>query len=83
MLSIDWKELKYRIADKLFGAELDEAFNMGIREGAGFAVFKMNFDVKMQKHLGLTKTEQKGYNKAIEKMEATKEEIQKTTGAKL
>ena len=28
-----WSELKYWIADKLFEDELDEAFELGIREG--------------------------------------------------
>ena len=29
-----WTEFKYWIADKLFERELDEAFEMGLREGA-------------------------------------------------
>lgn len=30
---MSWAEIKYWIADKLFQNELDEAFEMGIREG--------------------------------------------------
>ena len=74
---LDLKELRYWIADKLFTKELDEAFSMGIREGADFATYKLCFNVKLQNHLTLTKTEQKGYDKAIESMEAAKEEVQK------
>ncbi len=78
----NWRMFKYAIADKLFSKEMDDAYEMGVYEGASFALFKMNFNVKLQNHLTLTKTEQKGYNKAIEKMEAVREEIIKKTGAR-
>lgn len=75
------KEIKYQIADKLFAKELDEAYEMGIRAGAEFATRKLSFEVKLKRQLQLTKTEDRGYEKAIEAIERVKPEIQRTTGA--
>jgi hypothetical protein len=82
-LKIDWAELKYQIADKLFCKELDEAYSMGIRAGAEFAARKMSFEVNLKRQLKLTKVEERGYQKAIEAIDRVKPEIARSTGAML
>ena len=74
-------EIKYQIADKLFCKELDEAYSMGIRAGAEFATRKLSFEVSLKRHLKLTKTEERGYDYAIEAIKRVKPEIESTTGA--
>ena len=74
-------EVKYQIADKLFCKELDEAYEMGIRAGAEFATRKLSFEVNLKRQLQLTKTEDRGYEYAIEAIERVKPEIARTTGA--
>jgi hypothetical protein len=62
------KELKYRIADWLFEAELDEAFEMGLREGARRQ--KNTIITRLELTLQtVAKTNQKGYLTAIEVIE--------------
>ena len=79
---IDWKELKYQIADKLFAKELDEAFNMGLSEGARFATSTISFKVYLKESKqDLTKTQAIGYRKAMSVVEDCKEEIRHSTGA--
>ena len=80
---LDLKELKYSIADLLFGKELDEAYEMGIRVGAEFATRKLSFEVNLKRNLKLTKVEERGYQYAIDAVERVKPEIEKTTGATL
>lgn len=75
------KELKYQIADKLFANEMDEAYDMGIRMGAEFATRKLSFEVNLKRNLKLTKTEERGYDYAIEAIKRVKPEIARTTGA--
>jgi hypothetical protein len=62
------KELKYRIADWLFGRELDEAFEMGIREGQRRQKVRINnaLDLTLE---NVAKTNQKGYMIAMEVIE--------------
>ena len=80
--SIDWKELKYQIADKLFAKELDEAFDMGLREGARFATSTISFKVYLKESKeDLTKTQAVGYRKAMSIVEDCKTEIREATGA--
>jgi hypothetical protein len=80
---LDFKELKYSIADLLFGKELDEAYEMGIRVGAEFATRKLSFEVNLKRNLKLTKVEERGYGYAIEAIDRVKPEIERTTGATL
>ena len=82
-LKIDWAELKYQIADKIFCKELDEAYLMGIRVGAEFAARKLSFEVNLKRHIKLTKVEERGYDKAIEAIDRVKPEIARSTGAML
>jgi hypothetical protein len=77
----DWEWFRHGIAEVLFGKDLDEAYNQGIRIGAEFVTFKIGFSVRNQKHIKLTKTEQRGYDRALELIDAQKPEIAKTTGA--
>lgn len=62
------KELKYRIADWLFQTELDEAFEMGLREGARRRSNKIQMALDLNSPL-VAKTNQKGYKIAMEVVE--------------
>lgn len=76
------KDIKYEIADKLFKKDMDEAFEMGIREGATFATRKINFEASLQlDKIQMTKTEKKGYLKALQVIEDMRKEIKDETGA--
>jgi uncharacterized protein (UPF0262 family) len=58
------RELKYRIADWLFEAELDEAFELGIKEGQRRQKVKV-LDALDLNSLDVAKTNQKGYSLAM------------------
>lgn len=77
----NWSDFKYEVADFLFGKELDEAYAMGISQGAEFATRKLSFEVNLKRNLKLTKTEERGYQHAIDAVERVKPEIAKSTGA--
>ena len=81
MLIRNWSDLKYEVADKLFGKELDEAYKMGIRIGAEYATRKLSFEVSLKRRLTLTKTEARGYDYAIAAVARIKPEIASQTGA--
>lgn len=81
MMIRNWSDFKYEVADFLFGKELDEAYEMGIRAGAEFATRKLSFEVNLKRQLKLTKTEERGYDYAIEAIKRVKPEIATTTGA--
>jgi len=77
-----WREVKYQIADKVFKYEMDEAFQMGIREGATFATRKITFRVELKRdRQDLTKTQKLGYEKALEIVQYARTEIKEETGA--
>lgn len=81
-LSETLREIKYQIADKLFTKELDEAFQMGIREGATFATRKISFDIELKANRAdMTKTQKIGYDKAIANLGDIRKEIKEKTGA--
>lgn len=62
------KELKYKIADWLFEAELDEAFEHGIKEGQRRQ--KNTIITRLELTLEtVAKTNQKGYLTAMEVIE--------------
>lgn len=62
------RELRYRIADWLFEAELDEAFELGIKEGKRRQ--KENITQALDAaSLDVAKTNQKGYMVAMEVVE--------------
>ena len=78
------KEIKYEIADKCFKADMDEAFQMGIREGARFAAQKITFQLDLQsERIIMTKTEKKGYLKAVEVAKEQRQIVKAETGALL
>ena len=77
-----WREVKYQIADKVFKYEMDEAFQMGIREGATFSTRKITFAVELKAdRLNMTKTQKLGYQKAIDIVRDTRAVIKEQTGA--
>jgi len=79
-----WSDIKFEIAEKLFGAELDEAYEMGIRIGAEYATRTISFRVGIKEaSQGLTKTQKIGYDKANAIIQECKPDISKTTGAML
>lgn len=81
MMIRNWSDFKYEVADFLFGKELDEAYEMGIRAGAEFATRKLSFEVNLKRQLKLTKTEERGYEYAIDAIKRVKPEIARRTGA--
>lgn len=81
MMIRNWSDFKYEVADFLFGKELDDAYEMGIRAGAEFATRKLSFEVNLKRQLKLTKTEERGYDYAIEAIKRVKPEIARRTGA--
>lgn len=77
-----WREVKYQIADKLFTYELDDAYQMGIREGATYATRKITFNIELKRsRMDMTKTQQIGYDKAIANLGDLRKEIKESTGA--
>lgn len=62
------RELKYRIADWLFESELDEAFELGIKEGQRRQKVKI-LDALDLNSLDVAKSNQKGYTLAVEVVE--------------
>ena len=64
------RELKYKIADRLFERELDEAFFHGIKEGKSRQASKlrvhMNYKKTRAKETGMTKTQAIGYDRCME-----------------
>lgn len=60
-----WTEFKYWLADKLFEQELDEAFEMGIREGARRQRVSTIVDLRAQLD-SAPKSSHQGINLAIE-----------------
>ena len=62
------KELRYKLADLLFEAELDEAFELGIKEGKRRQKVNILGALDLNS-LDVAKTNQKGYNIAMEVIE--------------
>ena len=79
----NWSDFKYEVTDFFFGKQLDEAYKQGIRIGAEYATRKLSFEVNLKRGLDLTKTEQRGYDYAIEAVTRVKPEITNQTGAML
>jgi len=76
------REIKYQVADKLFCKEMDEAFQMGVREGATFATRMISTDLSVKEmRIQMTKTEKKGYQKAQDLVADCRKEIKSQTGA--
>jgi len=62
--------MKYQLAEWLFSKELDEAYEMGIREGANAIHKDVLFRLKTSKtQKELTKARKEGYTKAVEVVE--------------
>lgn len=81
---MNWADIKYEIADRLFAKELDEAYSQGIRIGAEYATKKIGIQLATDKRLKqLTPAKAAGYNMAIERFQDCKPEISEQTGAML
>jgi hypothetical protein len=67
---MNWTELKYKIAERFFERELDEAFILGIKEGkrrqASHIRVDMEYKKTRAKETGLTKTQAIGYDRCME-----------------
>ena len=83
MLIRNFSDFRFELAELLIGKQLDKAYKQGITIGAEYAARKMSFEVHLQRHLKLTKTEQRGYDHAIAAVERIKPEIANQTGAML
>jgi len=63
-------ELRYKIADRLFNTELDEAFNSGYRHGKSIQASQlrvmMEYKKNRERELGMTKTQALGYDRCLE-----------------
>ena len=70
---MNWTEIRYRIADRLFEAELDEAFALGVKEGkrrqASIIRIKMEHKKTIAKQSGLTKAQEVGWDRCIQGVE--------------
>jgi len=67
---IMFTELRYKIADRLFTTELDEAFNSGYRHGKSIQASQlrvmMEYKKDRERELGMTKTQALGYERCLE-----------------
>ena len=65
-----FSEWKYKIADRFFERELDEAFILGIKEGKRRQASHLRVDLEYKrtraKETGLTKTQLIGYDRCME-----------------
>lgn len=78
------KDIKQNIADLLFGAELDKAYQLGVQEGATFAARKISMTViEAGENEKLTKTQKIGYEVARAAIREAKLVIMRMTGALL
>ena len=63
-------EIRYRITERFFERELDEAFIMGLKEGKRRQASHLRVDLDYKrtraKELGLTKTQLIGYDRCME-----------------
>ena len=79
----NWKDFKYEIADKLFGAQMDEAFREGQRSGIEYATRKVSFAVRNIDTASLTKTQRVGHSASMAAIVEAKKEIMRRTGMNL
>lgn len=67
---MNWSEIRYRIADFLFEAELDEAFSLGVQEGKRrqASILRVEMEYKKTRALetGLTKAQSVGWDRCME-----------------
>jgi len=65
-----FRELKYKIADRLFYYELEEAFSQGLGEGQRMQASKLRVQMQYKrtraKELGMTKVQAIGYDRCME-----------------
>jgi hypothetical protein len=73
-------EFKYWIADTFFTRELDDAFRLGVKAGTNQTAATIAFRVGL-KRTNLTKTEAKGYDKALDSLAKVRTEVVAKVGA--
>ena len=65
-----FRELKYKIADRLFYYELEEAYRQGIGEGKRIQASQLRVQMQYKrtraKELGMTKVQAIGYDRCVE-----------------
>jgi len=76
-MAIDLQKIRYFIADNLFEAELDDAYEMGVREGITHALREIVFAVDLKESSKLTKTQLVGYQKAIAALADKQQELKR------
>lgn len=77
-LQIDWNALRYTIANRLFYAELDEAYREGLQEGGDYSLFKTAMAIHAD--IDLTKTQRQGYDLAVLRYDQAREFVEERFG---
>jgi hypothetical protein len=79
-----WKLFLYDMADRIFGHQMDEAYEQGIRIGAEYAARLLSMSVEdAGEKAKLTKPQQVGYEVARKAIRDAKKKIHAQTGAML
>ena len=79
----NWTDFKYEIADKLFNAQLDDAFIDGQRSGIEYASRVISMAVTNLPDAQLTKTQKIGHEASKAAVIEAKKEIMRRTGLAL
>jgi hypothetical protein len=79
-----WKLFLYDMADRIFGRQMDEAYEQGIRIGSEYAARLLSMSVEdAGEKAKLTKPQQVGYEVARKAIRDAKKKIHAQTGAML
>ncbi len=69
---MNWRDLKYRIADRFFEYELDEAYRLGMKQGRGTLAADLRVRMQWRRdrntELGMTKTQSIGWDKCMDEV---------------
>ena len=79
----NWADFKYEIADRLFNAQLDEAFRDGQRSGVEYASRVISSAVSNLADVQMTKTQRVGHEASKAAIVEAKKEIMRRTGVAL
>jgi hypothetical protein len=77
-LQIDWNMLRYKIANRFFCAELDEAYREGLQEAGDYALFKTAMAIHAD--IELTKTQRQGYDLAVLRFDQARQVVEERFG---
>jgi hypothetical protein len=79
-----WELFLYDIADRIFGYQMDEAYEQGIRIGSEYAAQLISISVEdAGEKAGLTKAQTVGFDVARQAIRDSKKKIHAQTGAML